>query len=169
MQGKLFTRGTIKKTLRSQCIMCFEQIGHRHLGIQRKCCLDFLRDGIGLAACPLDGDDDDNDYTESLLLFIQTTGFHGVVTARVIFISFQKHKNMLCTKVNTCTLVMLLVCFITQRKHVNFNVFFVPIKLYSFYLCDIKLVSLHNAVKFSHLPFLVHFYFSHNKLSRNYV
>jgi len=68
------------------------------------------------------------------------------VTERVLVISLQKQKEMLCTKVNIS--VMLLACFITQTKHGNFNVSFVPIKLYSCYLCDIKLVSLHIAVKF---------------------
>ena len=85
------------------------------------------------------------------------------------YVSFrwQKLKEMLCTKVNM--LVMLLACFITQTKHVNFNVSFVPIKLYSSYLCDIKMVSLHNAVKFLifHSRFI--FTFPHNKLCRIYV
>jgi len=86
---------------------------------------------------------------------------------RVLFITLQKPKEMLCTKLNM--LVMLLACFITQTKHVNFNVSFVSIKLYSCYLCDIKLVSLHIAVKFLifHSRFI--FTFPHNKLSRNYV
>jgi hypothetical protein len=75
-----------------------------------------------------------------------TSQIHSKVTAEVLLIQFQKHKGMERTKVNM--LVMLLAYFITQTKHVNFNVFFVPIKLYSCYLCDIKLVSLHNAVKF---------------------
>ena len=52
-------------------------------------------------------------------------------------------------------LVTLLACFVVQTKHVNFNAFFVPIKLHSCYLCDIKLVSLHHAVKF----LLFHFCF----------
>jgi hypothetical protein len=99
--------------------------------------------------------------------FAPATRFRSTVAGRVLFISLQKHKEMLCTKVNMS--VMLLACFVTQTKHVYFNVSFVPIKLYSCYLCDIKLVSLHNAVKFLifHSRFI--FTFPHNKRSRNYV
>jgi len=90
--------------------------------------------------------------------FTPATRFSSTVAERGLFISLQKHKEMLCTKVNMS--VMLLACFITQTKHVNFNVSSLPIKLYSCYLCDIKLVSLHSAVKFLifHSRFI--FYFS---------
>lgn len=143
-----------------------EQIGHIDLVKQWKCCRDFLRNGTDQATCPLDGDGDED--AASILLFTPSTRFRSTVTERIHFISLQKHKEMPCTEMNMS--VLLLSCFITQTKHVNFNVSFLSIKLYSCYLCDIKLVSLHIAVKFSHLPFQVHFLlFPHNKLSRNYV
>jgi len=146
------------KISKPHLFMFCEQIGRRDLGRQWKCCWDILRNGTDQATCPLDGDGDGDVYASSILLFTPASRFHSTVTERIHFISLQKHNEMPCTKVNMS--VLLLSCFITQTKHVNFNVSFVPIKLYSCYLYDIKLVSLHIAVKFLifHSRFI--FYFS---------
>jgi len=97
--------------------MGFEQIGHTETWKDtEKYCWDFLRDGTDQAACPVDVDGDE--YAESILLFIPATQFHITMNNRVLFITLQKPKEMLCTKLNM--LVMLLACFITQTKHVNF-------------------------------------------------
>ena len=143
------------KILQPRPFMGCERTGHRYLVRQRKRCWDFFRDETDQTAWPLDAAGDE--YAESKLLFTPATQFHSTVEEYFLF-RFQNHKETLRTKVIMS--VMLLACFITQTKHVNFNVSFVPIKLYSCYLWDIKLVSMHNAVKFLifHSRFI--FYFS---------
>jgi hypothetical protein len=68
---KEFNRTSVRRTFYVRIdeelhslIMHYKQVGHRGFGRARRCWWGFLCDGTGQAACPVDGDGDD-EFAES--------------------------------------------------------------------------------------------------------